>query len=90
MFMELHREEKREEGDRDGREDKGVESKGERQIQLIISSLSVLHYPEHTKRFTELGKKEMATHSSVLAWRIPRMEEPGGPQFMGSQRVGHD
>ena len=49
MFMELHREEKREEGDRDGREDKGVESKGERQIQLIISSLSVLHSPEHTE-----------------------------------------
>ena len=32
----------------------------------------------------------MATHSSLLAWRIPRMEEPGGLQFMGSQRVGHD
>ena len=32
----------------------------------------------------------MATHSSILAWRIPRTEELGGPQFMGSQRVGHD
>ena len=31
----------------------------------------------------------MATHSSILAWRIPRTEEPGGPQSMGSQRVGH-
>ena len=29
-------------------------------------------------------------HSSVLAWRIPRAEEPGGPQSMGLQRVGHD
>ena len=32
----------------------------------------------------------MATHSSVLAWRIPWKEEPGGLQSMGSQRVGHD
>ena len=49
MFTELHREEKREEGDRDGREDKGVESKGERQIQPGISSLSVLYRLEHTE-----------------------------------------
>ena len=32
----------------------------------------------------------MATHSSTLAWRIPRMEEPGGLQTKGSQRVGHN
>ena len=32
----------------------------------------------------------MATHSSILAWRIPWTEEPGGLQFTGSQRVGHD
>ena len=32
----------------------------------------------------------MATHSSVLAWRIPRTEEPGGLQSMGSQRVGRE
>ena len=35
-------------------------------------------------------EKEMATHSSTLAWKIPWMEEPGGPQSMGSLRVGHD
>ena len=35
-------------------------------------------------------EKEMATHSSILAWRISWMEEPGGLQSMGSQRVGHD
>ena len=35
-------------------------------------------------------EKEMATHSSLLAWIIPWMEEPGGQQSMGSQRVGHD
>ena len=35
-------------------------------------------------------EKEMATHSSTLAWKIPWMEEPGGLQSMGSLRVGHD
>ena len=35
-------------------------------------------------------EKEMATHSSTLAWKIPWMEEPGGLKSMGSQRVGHD
>ena len=34
-------------------------------------------------------EKEMATHASILVWRIPRTEEPGRLQFMGSQRVGH-
>ena len=35
-------------------------------------------------------EKEMATHSSILAWRIPGTGEPGGLPSMGSQRVGHD
>ena len=35
-------------------------------------------------------EKEMATHSSILAWRIPWTGEPGGLQSMGSQRVRHD
>ena len=35
-------------------------------------------------------EKEMVTHSSILAWRIPWTEEPGRLQSMGSQRVGHD
>ena len=35
-------------------------------------------------------EKEVATHSSILAWRIPSTEEPGGPQSMGSQRVRQD
>ena len=35
-------------------------------------------------------EKEIATHSSILAWRIPWTEEPGGLQSMGSQRLGHD
>ena len=33
---------------------------------------------------------EMATHSGILVWEIPRTEEPGGLQSMGPQRVGHD
>ena len=42
-----------------------------------------------------LGRKdpwegEMAAHASIIAWRIPWTEEPGGVQSMGSQRVGHD
>ena len=35
-------------------------------------------------------EKEIATHSSILAWKIPRTEEPGGLQSMGLQRVMHD
>jgi len=35
-------------------------------------------------------EKEIATHSSILAWKIPWTEEPGGLQSMGSQRVKHD
>ena len=35
-------------------------------------------------------EKEMATHSSTLAWKIPWMEEPGGLQSMKSQKVGHN
>ena len=35
-------------------------------------------------------EKEMAPHSSILAWKIPWMEEPGRLQSMGLQRVGHD
>ena len=46
-------------------------------------------------QFRSLGREDslekgMATHSSVLAWRIPWTKEPSGLQSMGSQRVGHD
>ena len=46
-------------------------------------------------RVQSLGREDfveqgMATHSSILAWRIPRTEEPDGLQFIGLQRVGHD
>ena len=54
------------------------------------------HLPAMQKTWVQsLGQedpleKEMATHSSILAWRIPWMEEPGGLQSTGSQRGGHD
>ena len=38
----------------------------------------------------DLLEKEMVTHSSILAWKIPWTEEPVGLQSMGSKRVGHD
>ena len=46
-------------------------------------------------QFQSLGRKdplekELATYSSILAWKIPRTEEPGKLQFMGLQRVEHD
>ena len=40
--------------------------------------------------FSGYMEKEMATHSSILAWKIPWMEEPGRLQSMGLQSVGHD
>ena len=53
------------------------------------------HLPMQEMQVQSLGwedllEKEMATHSSNLAWRIPWAEEPGKPQAMGSQRVGRD
>ena len=50
------------------------ESKGERQIQPVISSLSVLHCLEHTKRFTELGREEKGERGEVTWWRKRRVK----------------
>ena len=44
----------------------------------------------NSRDLTEAEEKEMATHSSVLAWRIPGTEEPVGLPSMGSHRIGHD
>ena len=43
-----------------------------------------------TKKLVVKREKEMATHSSIHAWEIPRTKEPGGLQSMGLQGVGHD
>ena len=49
-----------------------------------MTSLSIFTFHFHAL------EKEMATHSSVLAWRIPGMGEPGGLPSVGSHRVGHN
>ena len=61
---------------------------------LVTQTIKNLPAMQETKVLT-LGqedplKKGMATHSSILAWRIPWTEEPSGSQSMGSQRVGHN
>ena len=61
---------------------------------LVAQRLKCLPEMQET-RVRSLGQedpleKEMATHSSILVWRIPWKEEPGRLQSMGSQRVGHD
>ena len=61
-----------------------------------LAAQMVKHLPAMWEtRVRSLGQedpleKEMATHSSTLAWKIPWMEEPGRLQSMRSQRVGHD
>ena len=67
--------------------------RGKNKIEQGISTLLKHRKMETQIRF--LGQedpleKEMATHSSTLAWRIPWTEEPGGLQSVGSQRVGHE
>ena len=68
-------------------------------LHLGVTSLvaqTVKHLPTVWETWVRsLGRedpleKEMATHSSTLAWKIPWMEEPGGLQSMRSQRVGHN
>ena len=72
-------------------------------IDISPSNLMAFLVPQMVKRLPamqetwvrSLGQedpleKEMATHSSILAWRIPWTEDPGRLQSMGSQRVGHD
>ena len=73
--------------------------------QIIVTHLCLIVFPggsdgkASTCNAGDLGsipglenplEKEMATHSSTLAWKIPWMEEPGRLQSMGSKRVGHD
>ena len=58
-------------------------------VQGVPKSQTQLSNFTFTFHFHAL-EKEMATHSSVLAWRIPWTEKPGGLQSMGSHRVGHD
>ena len=64
--------------------------------QVSLVAQMVKHLPAmQESRVLSLGwedplEEEMTTHSRILAWRIPRTEEPGGLEFMGLQRAGHD
>ena len=74
MFTELYREEKREEGDRGGQEDKRGESKGVRQIQPVISSLSVLHHVEHTDSESWVEKRRGREETEATWWSKRRVQ----------------
>ena len=63
-------------------------------MALVVKNLSA-NVGDIETRVPSLGREDplaedMATHSRILAWKIPWMEEPGGLQSMGLQRVGHD
>ena len=77
MFMELYREEKREEGNRSGQEDKRGQSKGERQIQPVISSLSVLHHLEHTEIQSWVEQRRGREETEATWWRKRRVQRRG-------------
>ena len=55
-----------------------------------MKRLRVLTHSDFPTTYEASLEKEMATHSSILAWKIPRTEEPGRLQHMGSQRVRHN
>ena len=60
-----------------------------------VAQWSRIRLPMQKTQVQSLGQEnpleqEMATHFSIFTWKIPWMEEPGGLQFMGSQRVGPD
>jgi len=74
MFTELCREEKREDGDRGGQEDKRGESKGERQIQPVISSLSVLHHLEYRDSQSSVEKRRGREETEETWWRKRRVQ----------------
>ena len=64
-------------------------------LRILVAQMIKKPPAMRETRVRSLGREDpleegMATHSSILAWRIPRTAEPGGLQFMGWQRVGHD
>ena len=58
--------------------------------QTVDSLPAVQETQVHISGQEDPREKDMATHSSILAWKIPWMEEPGRLQSIGSQRVGHN
>ena len=58
--------------------------------QMVKDSLAMRETWVRSPGWEDTLEEGMATHSGILAWRIPWTEKPGGLQSMGSQRVGHD
>ena len=58
--------------------------------QMVKNPLAVQETRVRSLGWEDPSEKGMATRSSILAWRIPRTEEPGRLLSIGSQRVGHD
>ena len=56
-------------------------------LSVLLGTYSEVELQDQT---ANLSEKEMATHSSILAWRVPWTEEPGGLQSIGLQRLIHD
>ena len=60
-------------------------------VAQMVKNLSAMQETQvQTLSWEDPPEKGMATHSSILAWRIPQTEEPGRLQSIGWQRVGHD
>ena len=71
----------------------GERNWGIKRLKLNKLQRYIIQYREYSQYFIITkwnSEKAMAPHSSILAWKIPWMEEPGRLQSMGSQRVGHD
>ena len=71
-----------------------IHSRASPRVAQAVNNLPAMQETQGT-RVRSLGgedplEEEMATHFSILAWKIPWTEEPGGPQSMRSQRVGHE
>ena len=64
--------------------------KGASQVVLVVKKLPPMQKTQETQVWDYPLEKGMANHSSILAWRIPWTEEPGGLQSIGSQRVGYN
>ena len=67
-----------------------LETPGGSAVKNLPAMQEMQGMPVHSLGWDDPLEKEMATHSSILAWEIPWTEEPGGLQSMGSQRVRHD
>ena len=56
-------------------------------VQNLPANEEIQKTPDRSPGWEDTLEEEMATHSSILAWKIPWTEEPGGQQSLGSQRV---